>query len=92
MCQRVVEVGRAAVTCFVRRAAAAIALSVCLILNASADICRRVAVVVGNAAYPANPLPNPRNDARAVTGSLRELGFRVLIVEGRDASRLEGLW
>lgn len=45
----------------------------------------RVAIVIGNAAYSSSPLPNPRNDARAVTGTLRELGFEVHTFE--DATR-----
>jgi uncharacterized caspase-like protein len=38
---------------------------------------RRVAVVIGNARYPAIPLNNPENDARAVGATLRDLGFEV---------------
>lgn len=38
---------------------------------------RRVALVVGNDAYPAMPLKNAVNDARAVAGALREAGFVV---------------
>ena len=34
------------------------------------------AVVIGNAAYPEHALANPHNDARAVTGALREVGSR----------------
>ena len=37
---------------------------------------QRLALVVGNAAYPKSPLRNPLNDARAVAGSLSELGFQ----------------
>jgi Flp pilus assembly protein TadD len=38
----------------------------------------RVALVIGNGAYVnAGPLPNPANDARAVAGVLREIGFDV---------------
>jgi hypothetical protein len=38
----------------------------------------RVALVIGNGAYVnAGPLPNPANDARAVAGVLREMGFDV---------------
>ena len=45
----------------------------------------RVAVVVGNSAYENRPLLNPRNDARQVASSLRELGFSTVLLE--DASR-----
>src|SRR5215813_1601733 len=38
---------------------------------------RRVALVIGNAAYRADPLRNPVNDAKAVADALRTLGFDV---------------
>lgn len=38
---------------------------------------KRIALVVGNARYPNNPLANPENDARLIAGSLRKLGFEV---------------
>lgn len=37
---------------------------------------RKVALVVGNSAYPKSPLRNPVNDARAVTAALTGLGFQ----------------
>lgn len=37
----------------------------------------RVAVVIGNSAYPTSSLPNPRNDATAVAAALKKLGFDV---------------
>lgn len=39
---------------------------------------KRIALVVGNARYPNNPLANPENDARLVAGALRKLGFEVI--------------
>ena len=40
---------------------------------------RRVALVIGNAAYSNVPsLANPVNDAREMSGALRELGFKVI--------------
>lgn len=45
----------------------------------------RVALVIGNAAYPTSPLRNPGRDARAVADLLGRLGFEV--IEERDASR-----
>jgi uncharacterized caspase-like protein len=39
---------------------------------------RRVALVVGNAAYENSPLANPVNDAVAVGGALARLGFDVI--------------
>ncbi|MCX6611937.1 MAG: caspase family protein [Acidobacteria bacterium] len=37
---------------------------------------QRLALVVGNAAYPKSPLRNPLNDAKAVAGALGDLGFQ----------------
>jgi Caspase domain len=39
---------------------------------------RRVALVVGNAAYKSSPLANPVNDSRAMANALRGLGFEVI--------------
>ena len=39
---------------------------------------RRVALVVGNAAYKSSPLKNPGNDARAIAATLRRLNFEVI--------------
>ena len=50
---------------------------------------RRVALVIGNAAYKSvSTLQNPVNDSRAMAKSLRTLGFEV--IERENASR-EGL-
>lgn len=38
---------------------------------------KRVALVIGNSAYKTAPLANPVNDARAMAGKLRALGFEV---------------
>lgn len=37
----------------------------------------RLALVIGNSAYPAAQLPNPKNDARAVAELLKKAGFQV---------------
>ena len=56
------------------------------IAQAPADV--RIALVIGNAAYPgAAALVNPGNDAKAMGETLRGLGFTV--VEARDASRAQ---
>lgn len=39
---------------------------------------KRVALVIGNAAYPTAPLGNPVNDANDITASLQKLGFEVI--------------
>jgi hypothetical protein len=47
---------------------------------------KRVALVIGNAAYlNTTPLNNPSNDAQDVAGALKRLGFDV--VEGRDLDK-----
>jgi len=52
---------------------------------ALADVGKRVALVIGNGAYEAAPkLANPVDDAKAVSASLKRLGFQV--VEGYDLS------
>jgi hypothetical protein len=55
---------------------------------AQAPIDLRVALVIGNAAYPGTAaLTNPGNDAKAMGATLRALGFQV--VETTDASRVQ---
>jgi hypothetical protein len=50
---------------------------------------RREALVIGNAAYAANPLVNPVNDARAMRDALADLGFRVLYRENADLGAMQ---
>src|ERR1700681_168341 len=48
---------------------------------------KRVALVIGNAAYRnMPPLMNPRNDAADVGASLRELGFETIVATDLDRS------
>lgn len=56
-----------------------------LLGNACAE--NRVALVIGNAAYPTAPLSNPRNDANAMQETLTTLGFDV--TKRVDAGRKE---
>lgn len=49
---------------------------------------RRLALVVGNDTYEGAPLRNARNDARAMTRALRELGFDVTALEDTTRSVL----
>jgi uncharacterized caspase-like protein len=45
---------------------------------------RRLALVIGNEAYPKWPLKNPVNDARAMDKALRDTGFRTdLVINGK---------
>lgn len=48
---------------------------------------RRLALVVGNDTYPATPLKNARNDARAMAQALTDLGFRVTTLEDVTRAR-----
>lgn len=51
---------------------------------------RKVALVIGNAAYKGSPLGNPVNDARDVSARLAKLGFEVILktdVGQREMSR-----
>lgn len=55
-------------------------------LSAQAAVEKRVALVIGNGAYKNTiELPNAPNDARAIAGKLRQLGFTV--VEGVDLTQ-----
>ncbi len=52
---------------------------------------KRVALVIGNARYASVPLANPENDAKAVSSTLRKLGFEVseqLNLNARDFRRV----
>ena len=64
-------------------------LAACIAFSASAQAPAelRVALVIGNAAYATAPLANPANDARAMSETLKAMGFSV--VEVRDAKRAE---
>ena len=50
---------------------------------------RRVALVIGNAAYIESPLPNPINDARAMADALKHRGFTVILRENTSKLDLE---
>lgn len=49
---------------------------------------KRIALVIGNAAYP-QPLLNPVNDARAMAERLRRLGFEVLLRTDISSAQLQ---
>lgn len=48
---------------------------------------RRIALVVGNAAYREAPLRNPVNDARAMAAALKRAGFEVMLHENVGKAR-----
>ena len=53
------------------------------------SIARRVALVIGNGAYPTAPLKNPVNDARDMARTLRDLGFEVILRENATLRQME---
>ena len=53
---------------------------------------RRVALVIGNAAYKQAPLTNPINDARAMAARLRALGFDVTLRENVKTREIGGIY
>lgn len=57
-------------------------------LHAADAAGKRVALVIGNAAYP-QPLLNPANDARAMAERLRRLGFEVELRLDINAQQLQ---
>ena len=58
-------------------------------LSGAAAPQRRVALVIGNAAYPENPLGNPGNDASDMAALLQRLGFSVTLVRDADKRTME---
>ena len=64
-------------------------LGLCFTAQAQAPLDIRIALVIGNSAYPGSPLINPVNDSRAMGDALRRLGFTV--VELENAQKLEML-
>jgi TPR repeat protein len=78
---------RGFLSCLVRLVAVACAVIFAMAASAYAEG-KRVALVVGNSAYQSvAALPNPRNDAEAVSTALRKQGFEV--VTALDLSRIE---
>ena len=55
----------------------------------TADSGRRSALVIGNAAYASKPLRNSVNDARAMSSTLRELGFSVELLENATQKEMK---
>jgi uncharacterized caspase-like protein/formylglycine-generating enzyme required for sulfatase activity len=53
---------------------------------------KRVALVIGNAAYKSGPLANPVNDARAIANRLRSLGFDIVLRENLKQREIGGVY
>ncbi len=49
----------------------------------------RTALVIGNAKYTSAPLRNPVNDARAISSTLKELGFQVTLLEDAGQKKMK---
>ncbi len=56
-------------------------------VSAQAPVDVRVALIIGNSAYPNSPLVNPANDAQAMADVLKRLGFNV--IELRDGTKMQ---
>ncbi len=50
---------------------------------------RKLALVIGNAAYPKAPLKNPSNDAQAVGTALKDSGFEVTVKQNLTLQQME---
>ena len=57
---------------------------------AAQDSGRRLALVIGNSAYPIAALPNPVNDARAMAQALEQVGFAVMLRTDADQRAMVG--
>ena len=55
--------------------------------DSTSAVSERMALVIGNSAYPKAPLVNPANDARAMAALLRQAGFNVS--EASDTSQAQ---
>jgi uncharacterized caspase-like protein len=60
-----------------------------LAVSAAAAKGNRVALVIGNSAYPAGALANPKNDATAIATALKKLDFDVNLVINANKSALD---
>lgn len=71
-------------------------IALCLVLVAlgvasarPAPANQRIALVIGNNAYPEQPLFNPVNDARDVRAALEDLGFEVVSATDADLAAMQ---
>jgi len=65
-------------------------LAVSLLAGSAQAYDDRVALVIGNDAYPTEPLKNAVNDARAVARTLTDLGFKVVVKTNADIATMRG--
>jgi len=60
-----------------------------VLLAAPAQAERRVALVIGNGAYPTAALKNPVNDAKDMAASLQRLGFEVVLLTNANQQQMD---
>ncbi len=73
-----------------RRTAYSAIIACLLLLGAGpAHAERRVALVIGNGAYPSAPLKNPVNDARDMAAALQRLGFEVVLLTNANQQQMD---
>lgn len=77
---------------FLLRLLAAVVFSMAALAHAAPAGERHVALVIGNADYKQGPLGNPINDARAMAGRLRGLGFEVVLRENLKTREIGGMY
>jgi len=75
-------------SCPVKRAIC-LALLIILCLPSTTSAAKRVALVIGNAAYHDSPLRNPVNDASDIAAKLQKLGFKVTLLKNADQRTME---
>ncbi len=66
------------------------ALAACLLLAPPAAANGRVALLIGNNAYPTSPLRNAVNDSRDLGAALRDLGFKTIVKENTSRAEMIG--
>lgn len=73
-----------------RRSSALAIVALLLTLAAHTSVAaERVALVIGNASYPEDPLDNPVNDARAMSARLSDFGFEMTTVLDADLKAMQ---
>lgn len=58
-------------------------------VSANAPINTRIALVIGNSAYANSPLLNPVNDAKAMSKTLSDLGFEVIVILDANKAQMK---
>lgn len=72
----------------IRTLAAGVLLAVVALVAPHAQADGRVALLIGNNAYPSSPLRNAVNDSRDLGAVLRELGFKTIVKENTSRAQM----